>query len=142
MLRRFMGRQNTTSGASDTLARPMEGKRGTLLGFPSPREETSCATRSRSFPATGSARKSSRPPGRGPADIDMLIVRENNEGEYSEIGGRLYKGAPEEMAVQQAIFTRKGCDRVMRFAFEQALKRRKHVTSATKSNGIIHSMPY
>src|SRR6184192_586905 len=80
--------------------------------------------------------------GRGPADIDMLIVRENNEGEYSEIGGRLYKGAPEEMAVQQAIFTRKGCDRVMRFAFEQALKRRRHVTSATKSNGIIHSMPY
>jgi len=80
--------------------------------------------------------------GRGPADIDMLIVRENNEGEYSEIGGRLYKGAPEEMAVQQAIFTRKGCDRVMRYAFEQARKRRKHVTSATKSNGIIHSMPY
>jgi tartrate dehydrogenase/decarboxylase / D-malate dehydrogenase len=80
--------------------------------------------------------------GRGPTDIDMLIVRENNEGEYSEIGGRLYKGAPEEMAVQQAIFTRKGCDRVMRFAFEQALKRRRHVTSATKSNGIIHSMPY
>ena len=80
--------------------------------------------------------------GRGPRDIDMLIVRENNEGEYSEIGGRLYKGSPEEMAVQQAIFTRKGCDRVMRFAFEQALKRRRHVTSATKSNGIIHSMPY
>jgi tartrate dehydrogenase len=80
--------------------------------------------------------------GRGPSDIDMLIVRENNEGEYSEIGGRLYKGAPEEMAVQQAIFTRKGCDRVMRFAFEQAKKRRQHVTSATKSNGIIHSMPY
>jgi tartrate dehydrogenase/decarboxylase/D-malate dehydrogenase len=80
--------------------------------------------------------------GRGPADIDMLIVRENNEGEYSEIGGRLYQGAPEEMAVQQAIFTRKGCDRVMRYAFEQAMKRRRHVTSATKSNGIIHSMPY
>ena len=80
--------------------------------------------------------------GRGPGDIDMLIVRENNEGEYSEIGGRLYQGSPEEMAVQQAIFTRKGCDRVMRFAFEQALKRRQHVTSATKSNGIIHSMPY
>ena len=80
--------------------------------------------------------------GRGPGDIDMLIVRENNEGEYSEIGGRLYQGSPEEMAVQQAIFTRKGCDRVMRFAFEQAMKRRRHVTSATKSNGIIHSMPY
>jgi tartrate dehydrogenase/decarboxylase/D-malate dehydrogenase len=80
--------------------------------------------------------------GRGPADIDMLIIRENNEGEYSEIGGRLYKGTDEELAVQQAIFTRRGCDRVMRYAFERALERRRHVTSATKSNGIIHSMPY
>ena len=81
--------------------------------------------------------------GRGPADIDMLIVRENNEGEYSEIGGRLYKDSPEELAMQQAIFTRKGTDRIMRFAFEQARRRaKKHVTSATKSNGIIHSMPY
>src|SRR2546428_13337171 len=61
--------------------------------------------------------------GRGPSDIDMLIVRENNEGEYSEIGGRLYKGAPEEMAVQQAVFTRKGCDRVMRFSLEPAMRR-------------------
>src|SRR5256712_1076954 len=81
--------------------------------------------------------------GRGPADIDMLIVRENNEGEYSEIGGRLYRGTPEELAVQQSVFTRKGCDRIMRYAFELAMKRpRRHVTSATKSNGIIHSMPY
>ena len=81
--------------------------------------------------------------GRGPADIDMLVVRENNEGEYSEIGGRLYRDTPEELAVQTAMFTRKGCDRVMRYAFELAMKRpRKHVTSATKSNGIIHSMPY
>src|SRR3972149_2592294 len=81
--------------------------------------------------------------GRGPADIDMLIVRENNEGEYSEIGGRLYRDTPEELAVQQSIFTRRGCDRVMRYAFERAMKRpRRHVTSATKSNGIIHSMPY
>jgi tartrate dehydrogenase/decarboxylase/D-malate dehydrogenase len=81
--------------------------------------------------------------GRGPADIDMLIVRENNEGEYSEIGGRLYKGSPDELAMQQAIFTRKGTDRIMRFAFEQARRRaKKHVTSATKSNGIIHSMPF
>jgi len=79
---------------------------------------------------------------RGPADIDMLIVRENNEGEYSEIGGRLYQDSPEELAVQQAVFTRRGCDRIMRFAFEQARRRRRHVTSATKSNGIIHSMPY
>jgi tartrate dehydrogenase/decarboxylase/D-malate dehydrogenase len=81
--------------------------------------------------------------GRGPKDIDMLIVRENNEGEYSEIGGRLYKGTPDELAVQQAIFTRRGVDRVMRYAFEQAMRRpARHVTSATKSNGIIHSMPY
>jgi tartrate dehydrogenase/decarboxylase/D-malate dehydrogenase len=81
--------------------------------------------------------------GRGPADIDMLIVRENNEGEYSEIGGRLYRGTPDEVVVQQSVFTRRGCDRVMRYAFEQAMKRpRRHVTSATKSNGIIHSMPF
>jgi tartrate dehydrogenase/decarboxylase / D-malate dehydrogenase len=81
--------------------------------------------------------------GRGPNDIDMLIVRENNEGEYSEIGGRLYAGTPDELAVQQAVFTRRGCDRVMRYAFERAVTRpKKHVTSATKSNGIIHSMPY
>src|SRR6202043_2428374 len=81
--------------------------------------------------------------GRGPADIDMLIVRENNEGEYSEIGGRLYRDTPEELAVQQSVFTRRGCDRVIRYAFELAMKRpRRHVTSATKSNGIIHSMPY
>jgi len=80
--------------------------------------------------------------GRGPADIDMVIVRENNEGEYSEIGGRLYAGTDDELAVQQAVFTRKGCDRVMRFAFDLARTRRRHVTSATKSNGIIHSMPY
>ncbi len=81
--------------------------------------------------------------GRTSADIDMVIVRENNEGEYSEIGGRLYRGTPEELAVQTAMFTRKGCDRVIRYTFEQAMKRkRKHLTSATKSNGIIHSMPY
>jgi tartrate dehydrogenase/decarboxylase/D-malate dehydrogenase len=80
---------------------------------------------------------------RSPAEIDMVIVRENNEGEYSEIGGRLYKGTDAELAVQQAVFTRKGCDRVMRYAFELARTRpRRHVTSATKSNGIIHSMPY
>ena len=80
---------------------------------------------------------------RSPAEIDMVIVRENNEGEYSEIGGRLYKGTEDELAVQQAVFTRKGCDRVMRYAFEVARTRpRRHVTSATKSNGIIHSMPY
>jgi tartrate dehydrogenase/decarboxylase/D-malate dehydrogenase len=77
-----------------------------------------------------------------PGQIDFCIVRENNEGEYSNIGGRLYEGTEEEMAVQQTVFTRRGVDRVMRFAFVLARKRKKHVTSATKSNGIIHTMPF
>jgi tartrate dehydrogenase/decarboxylase / D-malate dehydrogenase len=80
--------------------------------------------------------------GRKPGDIDFYVVRENNEGEYSSIGGRLYAGTDMEMALQQSVFTRRGCDRVMRYAFELAMKRRKHVASATKSNGIIHTMPY
>jgi tartrate dehydrogenase/decarboxylase/D-malate dehydrogenase len=80
---------------------------------------------------------------RGPEDIDFLIVRENNEGEYSEIGGRLYDGTEAETVVQESVFTRSGVDRVMRFAFELAKTREaKHVTSATKSNGIIHTMPF
>src|SRR5271154_5266014 len=79
---------------------------------------------------------------RAPGEIDFYVVRENNEGEYSEIGGRLYGGTEYEMAMQQSVFTRRGCDRVMRFAFELAKTRKKHVTSATKSNGIIHTMPY
>ena len=77
-----------------------------------------------------------------PEDIDMVVVRENNEGEYSEIGGRLYHGGPEELAVQQATFTRRGVERVMRYAFELAGERRGRVSSATKSNGIIHTMPF
>jgi tartrate dehydrogenase/decarboxylase/D-malate dehydrogenase len=80
---------------------------------------------------------------RRPGDIDFMIVRENVEGEYSEIGGRLYGGTDREMAVQESIFTRFGVDRVCRFAFELARRRpRRHLTSATKSNGIIHTMPY
>jgi tartrate dehydrogenase/decarboxylase/D-malate dehydrogenase len=79
---------------------------------------------------------------RGPADIDFYVVRENTEGEYSEIGGRLNRGTPDELVVQETVFTRKGVDRVLRFAFELARKRKKHVSSATKSNGIIHTMPY
>jgi tartrate dehydrogenase/decarboxylase/D-malate dehydrogenase len=80
---------------------------------------------------------------RGPEDIDFVVVRENNEGEYSEIGGRLYSGTEAEMAVQESVFTRKGVDRVLRYAFEVAGEREaRHVTSATKSNGIIHTMPY
>jgi len=81
--------------------------------------------------------------GRKPGDIDFWIVRENNEGEYSEIGGRLFQGTDREMAVQQSVFTRVGTDRIMRYAFELARKTGKNrVTSATKSNGIIHSMPF
>src|SRR5579859_2583806 len=75
-------------------------------------------------------------------EIDFTIVRENNEGEYSSIGGRLYEGTDDEMAVQQTVFTRRGVNRVMSFAFELARQRKKHVTSATKSNGIIHTMPF
>jgi len=81
--------------------------------------------------------------GRKAGDIDFWIVRENCEGEYSEIGGRLYDGTDAEMAVQETVFTRRGVDRIMRYAFELAKTRpRKHLTSATKSNGIIHTMPY
>jgi len=77
-----------------------------------------------------------------PGQIDFTIVRENNEGEYSNVGGRIYQGTEDEMAVQQAVFTRRGVNRVLRFAFELARGRRKHLTSATKSNGIIHTMPF
>ncbi|MBT4006306.1 MAG: tartrate dehydrogenase [Rhodospirillales bacterium] len=81
--------------------------------------------------------------GRGKEDIDFIVVRENNEGEYSEIGGRLYAGTEQETVVQESIFTRTGVDRVLRYAFEIAKTRAaKHVTSATKSNGIIHTMPF
>jgi len=77
-----------------------------------------------------------------PGEIDFTIVRENNEGEYSNIGGRIYEGTAEETAVQQAVFTRRGVDRILRYAFDLAQTRRKHLTSATKSNGIIHTMPF
>jgi len=75
-------------------------------------------------------------------EIEFAIVRENNEGEYSNIGGRLYEGTDEETVVQQTVFTRRGVNRVLRFAFDLARKRNKHLTSATKSNGIIHTMPF
>lgn len=80
--------------------------------------------------------------GRTARDIDFVIVRENTEGEYSQIGGRLYTGTEREIAVQESVFTRVGVDRVLRFAFELARGRRGQVTSATKSNGIIHTMPF
>lgn len=80
---------------------------------------------------------------REPHEIDFIIVRENNEGEYSEIGGRLYRNTSSEMAVQESVFTKAGVDRVMQYAFSLAEKRpKKHITSATKSNGIIHTMPF
>jgi tartrate dehydrogenase/decarboxylase / D-malate dehydrogenase len=78
-----------------------------------------------------------------PEDIDFCVVRENNEGEYSNIGGKMYAGTEQEMVMQASVFTRKGVERVIRFAFELANKRpKKHVTSATKSNGIVYTMPY
>jgi len=81
--------------------------------------------------------------GRKVGDIDYYVVRENTEGEYSAVGGRLFEGTEREMAMQQSIFTRKGVDRIMKFAFELAMQRpRKLVTSATKSNGISITMPY
>ena len=80
---------------------------------------------------------------RKPGDIDFVVVRENTEGEYSSVGGRMYEGTEREIVFQQSVFSRKGVDRVMRFAFELARTRAaKHVTSATKSNGISITMPY
>ncbi len=78
--------------------------------------------------------------GRGPDEIDIVVVRENSEGEYSLIGGRHGSGA-DEFAVQQSVFTRRGVERIARYAFELADRRRRSVCSATKSNGIVHTMP-
>ena len=81
--------------------------------------------------------------GREPGDIDYYVVRENTEGEYSSVGGRMFEGTEREFVTQQSCFTRKGVDRILKFAFELAATRpRKHVTSATKSNGISITMPY
>lgn len=78
-----------------------------------------------------------------PGDIDMYVVRENVEGEYSNIGGIQYAGTEHEVVCQQSVFTRRGTDRVLKYAFDLAMTREaKHVSSATKSNGIIHSMPF
>src|SRR5690606_36985985 len=78
---------------------------------------------------------------RAAADLEMIVVRENSEGEYSDIGGRQGIG-PHEMALQTTVFTRRGVERVVRFAFELARDRRLPVCSATKSNGIVHTMPF
>ena len=80
---------------------------------------------------------------RKPGDIDFFVVRENTEGEYSSVGGRMYEGTDREVVFQQSVFSRKGVDRILQFAFELAKKRpKKHLTSATKSNGISITMPY
>jgi tartrate dehydrogenase/decarboxylase/D-malate dehydrogenase len=75
-------------------------------------------------------------------EFNMCIVRENNEGEYSQIGGRLYQGTPEEIVIQESVFTVRGVDRTLRYAFELASSRAGKLTSATKSNGIVHTMPF
>lgn len=80
---------------------------------------------------------------RRPGDIDFYVVRENTEGEYSSVGGKMFAGTEREIVMQEAIFSRIGVDRVLRYAFELARRRpKKHVTAATKSNGIFISMPY
>lgn len=80
--------------------------------------------------------------GRGPGDIDMMIVRENTEGEYSSIGGKMFPGTDREIVMQETVMTRTGVDRILRFAFDLAEKRGGKLTSATKSNGISITMPY
>jgi tartrate dehydrogenase/decarboxylase/D-malate dehydrogenase len=80
---------------------------------------------------------------RQPGEIDFWVVRENSEGEYSSIGGRVFSSTEREVVVQQSIFTQKGVDRLLKFAFDLAQRRpKKHLTSATKSNGISISMPF
>lgn len=77
---------------------------------------------------------------KAPGSIDMLVYRENTEGEYAPVGGHLYPGSEYEIAVQAGVFTRRGCERIIRAAFEAARKRRKKLTSITKSNAQVHSM--
>src|SRR5687767_7678248 len=81
--------------------------------------------------------------GREPGDIDFYVVRENTEGEYSSVGGRMFEGTDREIVFQESVFSRKGVDRILKFAFDLARTRpRRKVTSATKSNGIAITMPY
>ena len=77
-----------------------------------------------------------------PNDLDITVVRENTEGEYSDSGGRVYRGTPHEIAVQESIFTRRGVERIIRYAFEEAKARRGLLVGATKSNGISVTMPF
>jgi len=81
--------------------------------------------------------------GRKAGDIDFLVVRENTEGEYTSLGGKLFEGTEREIVIQESVFTRRGTDRVLRYAFDRAQERaRKSLTVATKSNGIAISMPW
>lgn len=77
---------------------------------------------------------------KAPGSIDLVVYRENTEGEYAPVGGRLYEGTSEDIAIQTAVFTRRGCERIMRAAFEGARRRRRKVTSITKSNAQVYSM--
>jgi tartrate dehydrogenase/decarboxylase / D-malate dehydrogenase len=80
---------------------------------------------------------------RVPGEIDFWIVRENTEGEYSSVGGRMFEGTDQEVVIQESVFTRRGVDRILRYAYELARSRpKRHLTSATKSNGIAITMPY
>jgi tartrate dehydrogenase/decarboxylase/D-malate dehydrogenase len=80
---------------------------------------------------------------RKPGDIDFYVVRENTEGEYSSVGGKMFEGTDREVVFQESVFSRKGVDRILKFAFDLAERRpKKHLTSATKSNGISITMPY
>jgi tartrate dehydrogenase/decarboxylase/D-malate dehydrogenase len=91
----------------------------------------------RVFPGVASPLRDARP-----GEVDFVVVRENVEGEYSEIGGRLNRGFPDEFAVQEAVFTRAGVTRIADYAFDLARRRRSYVTSATKSNGIVHTLVF
>jgi tartrate dehydrogenase/decarboxylase/D-malate dehydrogenase len=91
----------------------------------------------RLFDGVESPLRSARPGG-----VDLVVVRENVEGEYSEIGGRLNRGLPDELAIQASVFTRAGVERIARHGFELARTRRGRLTSATKSNGIVHTLPF
>ena len=80
--------------------------------------------------------------GRKPGDINYYVIRENTEGEYGNVGGRMFEGTPQEVVTQLSVFSRKGVDRIMKYAFELAKTRKKHLTNCTKSNGISITMPY
>lgn len=108
---------------------------GLLLPLRRGFDQYACVRPARSYPGV-------RPPlARRPA-IDLIVVRENTEGEYADVGGALYAGTPAEIVMQTAVFTRRGTERVIRYAFDLARRRRKRLTSVTKSNAQRHSMTF